>query len=212
MKLLYYIGAIGLLVSCSSTRMIDSWKSGEFINYQPKKVLVIGITDNLTARKIFEENLKKEFIGRGIEAAESYDVFEKDFMSSKQTEEEIDQEVNRLLNDGYDSVLLSAVKGIDNEISYSGNQFLTNSYWHRFGRYYYLYQNVYFEPSYYNNYKIYHIESSLYNIRTNNGKSLVWVASYNVIDPKNINSAVNDYVKAIVKSLEKESFIPKKDN
>ncbi|MFI0431064.1 hypothetical protein [Mariniflexile sp. HMF6888] len=192
--------------------MIDSWKSREYTNYQPKKVLIVGITGNLTARKIFEQKLKDKLFNEGIDAVESSIVFEEGFIDSKQTEEQIDLEVDRLVDDGYDSILVSAVKGIDNEISYSGNKFLTGYYWHHFGRYYYLYQNVYFEPDYYNNYKVYHIEASLYNIKTSNGKSLVWVASYNVVDPININSTVNDYVKAIVKSLKKESLIPKENN
>lgn len=209
MKLFYGILVIYFLTSCSSTRMIDSWKSSEYTNYQPKKVLIVGITDNLTARKIFEQNLKNKLSGRGIGIVESSVVFDEDFMNSKQTEEQIEKQVNRLVADGYDSVLISTVKGVDSETSYSGNKFLTGYYWHHFGRYYYLYQDVYFEPSYYNNYKVYHIEASLYNIKSNNEKSLVWVASYNIVDPININSTVNDYIRAIVKSLKKESLIPK---
>lgn len=210
MKLFYSIVALCLFASCSSTRMIDSWKNREYANYQPKKVLIVGITGHLTARKIFEQRLKDKLFNEGIDAVESSVVFEEGFIDSKQTEEQIDLEVERLVNDGYDSILVSAVKGIDNEISYSGNKFLTGYYWHHFGRYYYLYQNVYFE--HYNNYKVYHIEASLYNIKTNNGKSLIWVASYNVVDPIDINSTVNDYVKAIVKSLKKESLISKENN
>lgn len=208
MKLLYGIVAMCFLSSCSSIRMIDSWKSGEYINYQPKKVLIVGITGNLTARKIFEENLKSKLSARGIIAVESSVIFGENFMNSKQTEEQIDQEVSRLVSDGFESVLISAVKGVDNEISYSGNKFLSGYYWHHFGRYYYLYQDVYFEPGYYNNYKVYNIETSLYNIKTNNAKSLVWVASYNIVDPISINSTVNNYVNAIIRALKNESLIP----
>lgn len=208
MKLFLYLLTVLLISSCSSTRMVDSWKSDDFKNYQPKKILIVGITDNLTARKIFEQNLKNEFSRRGINAVESYDIFEKDFINSKQTVEKIDQEVDRLVHDGYDSILISAVKGVDEKMIYSGDQMRTGYYWQSFGRYYYLYQDVYFVPGYYDNYAVYHIEASLYNIKENNGKSLVWVASYNITDPNSINATVNDYVKAIVQSLEKESLIP----
>lgn len=209
MKLFYYIFIILFLSSCSSTRIVDSWRSNDYVDYKPKKVLILGITDNLTARKIFEQNLKNEFSKRGINAVESFDVLKNTFLISKQSEVEIDQEVDKLVAEGYDAILISAVKGVDDKTIYSGDQLRTGYYWHRFGRYYYLYQDVYFEPGYYNNYKVYHIESSLYNIKTNNDKSLVWVASYNIVDPQNINSTVNDYVKAIVQSLENESLIPK---
>lgn len=206
---MYYIVLMGLLVNCSSTRMIDSWKSIEYTNYQPKKVLIVGMTDNLTARKIFEQNLKDEFNRKGIEAVESYDVFGRDFIGSRQTEEQINAEVNRLVNEGYDSVLISAVKGVDEKTTYSGDQFETSFYWRRFGRYYYRFQDVYFQPGYYRDYKVYHIEASLYNIKLNNDKSLVWVASYNIIDPNSIHTTVHDYIESIIQSLENESIIAK---
>lgn len=207
MKLFYSIVILCTLVSCSSARIMDSWKSDVYTDYQPKKVLIVGITDNLTARKIFEQSLKEKLLKRNVLAVESSLVFEKDFMDSRQTQEQIDKEVNRFVAEGYDAVLISAVKGVDNQTSYSGKQFSSGYYWHHFGRYYYLYQDVYFEPGYYNSYKVYHIEASLYNIKTDNDKSLVWVASYDIVDPVNITSTVNDYAKAIVKSLEEASII-----
>lgn len=212
MKPLYYLLLMSLVANCSSTRMIDSWKSSDYANYQPKKVLVVGITDNLAARKLFEQNLKNEFTRRGIEAVESYDVFQKVFMDSKQTEQNINEEVQRLVDEGYDSVLISAVRGVDDKTSYSGDQFVTAYYWRRFGRYYYRFQDVYFQPGYYKEYRVYHIEASLYNIKQNNDKSLVWVASYNIVDPNSINTTVTDYINTIIKSLEKENIIPNINN
>jgi hypothetical protein len=210
MKAFYYLLATLFLVSCSSTRVVDSWTNKEYSNYKPKKVLIVGITDNLTARTIFEEQLKNELALRGIEAIESSNVFAATFTSSKQTEDDINREIEKISKDGIDAVLISAVKGVDEKESYSGDVYRTGYYWRRFGRYYYLYQDVYFDKGYYNNYKVYHIEASLYNLKENNDKSLVWVASYDIVDPKNINATVDDYVKAIIKSLENEQLIPKK--
>jgi len=209
MKTFYYIVAIVLLASCSSARMTDTWVSKDYINYQPKKVLLVGLTDNLTARRIFEEQLKTELKKRGIDAVESYDVFEPTFTSLKQTEDDIQKEVQKIHKEGYDAILISAVKGVDEKVSYSGDTFARDYYWRRFGRYYYLYQDVYFIEGYYNKYKIYHVEASLYNLKEDNDKSLVWVASYNIVDPKTINSTVTNYVTAIIKSLEREQIITK---
>ena len=61
-KLVSLIGILLLFFSCSSTRFVDSWKNEEITSFSPQKLLVIGMTDNLTARKIFEENILK----RGI--------------------------------------------------------------------------------------------------------------------------------------------------
>ena len=59
MKAFSYILVILLLTSCSVVKVSDSWVNKEYINYQPKKILIVGLTDNLTARKIFEERLNQ---------------------------------------------------------------------------------------------------------------------------------------------------------
>mgnify|MGYP001326075015 CR=1 FL=1 len=210
MKIILSVLTVLFLVSCSSTKIVDTWTNQEHLNYKPKKVLIVGVTENLTARKLFESKLKDEFTARGINAVESYNVFKPTFTNAKQTEEEIDEEVKRVSDNGFDSVLISAVKGVDEKVTYSGDAYRTNYYWRRFGRYYYLYQDVYFDRGYYEKYNVYHIEASLYNLKENNDKSLVWVASYDIVDPNTINTTINDYVNAIIKSLEKENIISNK--
>ena len=210
MKIILSVLTVLFLVSCSSTRIVDTWTNQEHLNYKPKKVLIVGVTENLTARKLFESKLKDEFTARGINAVESYNVFKPTFTNAKQTEEEIDEEVKRVSDNGFDSVLISAVKGVDEKVTYSGDAYRTNYYWRRFGRYYYLYQDAYFDRGYYEKYNVYHIEASLYNLKENNDKSLVWVASYDIVDLDTINTTINDYVNAIIKSLEKENIISNK--
>ncbi|REE07728.1 MULTISPECIES: hypothetical protein [Winogradskyella] len=210
MKATIYVIIILILVSCSSVKMTDTWVDKELIISKPKKVLVVGLTDNLTARKIFEEQLKTKLKNRGIEAIESYNVFKPTFTSLKQTEEDIQNEIVKLTNDGFDAILISAVKGVDEKESYSGDKYIVDYYWRGFGLYYFLYQDVYLTEGYYEKYKVYHIESSLYNLKTKDEKSLVWVASYDLVDPKKINSSVSKYVKAIINALEKEQIIPNK--
>jgi hypothetical protein len=191
-----------LLSSCSTARVTDSWLNDSYKDYQPKKILIVGLTENLSGRTLFEDQLKTEFANRGIEAVESYNVFKPKFTSLKQTEQDIEEEMKRLFNEGFDTILISVLKGVDEKVSYSGDNFRTYYYWRRFGRYYYLAQDSYFMEGYYSKYKIYHIEASLYNLKENNDKSLVWVASYDVVDPRKINTTVSNYVKAIIKSLE----------
>ena len=207
MKVSIYLVFVLLLTGCSSTRINDSWVNKDYVDYQPKKVLIVGLTDNVIARRLFEEQLKTELSKRGVDAIESYTVFKPTFTSLKQTEEDIQKEVERISKDDFDAILISAVKGIDEKTSYSGDSYMRNYYWRRFGPYYYLFQDVYLVEGYYNKYKIYHVEASLYNLKENNDKSLVWVTSYDIVDPKKINTTVSNYVKAIINSLENKDLI-----
>ena len=199
-----------LLTACSSTRVIDSWRSDEFKNYRPKQILIVGITNNLTARMQFEECLAKEFTARGMIAVESYNVFRPTFTALRQNEEEIKEEVERFSGMGYDAILVNTVKGVDEEVAYSGGYGRRDYYWRRFKGYYFVYQDIYFDPEYYDKYKVYHIEASMYDMQEQEEKQLVWVASFDMIDPKNINNSIKDYIKKIVKTLEKEEIISTK--
>lgn len=207
MKNLYFLFVALLVVSCSSTRMVDSWKNDAYTNFKPKRVLVVGITDHLTARKIFEKQLKEALQTKHIDAVESYNVFDSGFLNSKQSRADIEKAVKSFSDNGYDAVLISAVKGMDEKTTYSGDTFYRNYYWRRFGRYYYLYQDVYFVEGYYNKYKIYNVEASLFDLKSDRDKTLVWVASYKIVDPQKIETSVHEYVAAIIQALENENLI-----
>lgn len=210
MKTLYYLFILMGFISCSSTRITESWRNPSYPNYQPKKILLLGVTKNLTARTIYEEKLKKAFIDRGIEAAESLQIFEPSFTNLKQTEENIQIEVDSLSKKGFDAILISTVLGVDEKTTYDLDFYNYGPYNNHFNKYYFLNQDPYHLNRQYENYKVYHIEILLFNLINNTEKSLVWVASYDIVDPKKMNATIKDCVTAIVFSLEEEGLIPLK--
>lgn len=198
-----------LLVSCSSTQFVDSWKNREIASFNPQKLLVVGITDNLTARKIFEEKLQKSLIQRGINAHVSTRVIDESFVDSKRSEQEIEAMTQELMNDGFDSVIVTAVKGVDDKTQYSSDYYTLGYRWYRFGGYWYTYQDVYYTPGYYTNYKVYHVETAIYNLKKGDARSLVWVGSFDIVNPQDITSTVDDYVARIIKQMDRENLINK---
>ncbi|MCK5442716.1 MAG: hypothetical protein KAJ23_12575 [Maribacter sp.] len=209
MKKIAFILGMLTLAACSSTRFVDSWKNREITAFEPQKLLVIGMTENLTARKIFEEELKEQFIKRGINAYESSVAIDQSFTASKRSEEEIDAMKEKLLQEGFDAVVITAIVGIDDKRAYSSGYYTFGYNWYRFGRYYYRFQNVYYTPDYYSDYKVYHVETSIYSIKEDVDKSLIWVGTFNIVDPVNITSTVNDYVERIIAQLVRENLIAK---
>jgi len=207
MKTLIYT-LLGLfMLGCATTQLTDSWRNPEYQKLDSDNVLVVGLTDNTTGRMMYEDKLTKELNKRNINASQSALVFNDTFKNNKQTEEDIKKQVDKLLDYGFDTAIISAVKGVDEHVSYSEGFPQTYYYFRRFGRYYYLYQDVYFEPGYYNKYNVYHIETSIYDLKSKTEKSLIWVGSYDIINPRSISKTVDKYVKAIITSLESESLI-----
>jgi len=208
-KLVLIIGLL-VLTACSSIKFIDSWRNEDITFFKPQKLLVVGMTDNLTARKFFEEELKNAFALRNIYAEESTIVFDKTFTKSKKSEEEIDEMIQNITDEGFDAVIISAVKGVSEERSYSPNYYSVGYRWSHFGHYYFKFQDVYYNPRYYESYKVYNVETSIYNLNEANGKALVWVGSLNLVNPQTISTTVKEYVAKIIKQLEHENLIGKR--
>jgi len=210
MKKLLVLLSIFLSLGCSSVKLIDSWKNPETPVFKPQKLLVVGVTQNLTSRKIFEENLKKEFLKRNINAVESSVVFESTFTDSKKSEEEIDKMVSELSEKGFDAVIITVVKGVEERSSYDPGYYAIGYHWRRFGPYYYRFQDIYYNPGYYNEYKVYDVETSIYNLKKDENKSLVWVGAFQIVNPKTITNTVQEYVEAIINQLENRGIIPQR--
>ncbi|WP_299525890.1 hypothetical protein [uncultured Lutibacter sp.] len=203
---------IGLLVftACSSIKFVDSWRNEEITTFKPKKLLVVGMTDNLTARKFFEEELKEAFALRGIYAEESTIVFDKTFTKSKKSEAEVNEMIQEIANKGFDAVVISTVKGVDKKINYPPNYYSVGYRWSHFGHYYLRFQDVYYNPGYYESYTVYNVETSIYNLNEDESKSLVWMGSLNLVDPQTIAPTVKKYVAKIIRQLEIEKLIEKR--
>jgi len=209
MKKLVMIFILIVVTGCSSTQFVDSWKNPETTSFNPKKALVIGITDNLTARKIFEQEFKNALILRNINAVESNTILNETFTSSKKSEEEINEMIQNISRNGFDAVVITVVKGVEKQKNYYENYPRVGFGWSRFGRYYYWYQDIYYTPRYYETYDVYHIETSIYNLNGAENKSLIWVGSFKVVDPQTISVTVKDYVAVIIAQLEDEKLIRK---
>ena len=209
MKTFFYIIFFSILFSCSSTRLVDSWKNPNTMSFHPEKLLVVGMTNHLNARMLFEQKLVDELSYRGINAEKSLNIFDPNFTHNKKSEEDIQQLVKILRAKGFDAVLVTAIRGVERKKIVKREYYDIHYKRFPFRRYYLTYQDIYYQPAYYDEYKIYHLETSLYNIHTDDVRSLIWIGYIDVVDPSDVTNTVNDYVKEIITSLEKEGLIGK---
>jgi len=209
MKNIFFLFIFILLVGCSSTRLVNSWKNPEITSFKPDKLLVVGMAQNLNARSLFEEKLRSQLFLRNINAVKSLKIFDPEFTHSKKNEADISEAVNMIRDKGFDAVLVAAVKSVENkkvmDKGYDDIDYNVN----RFENYYFLNQDIYHHPGYYEEYKVYHVESSLYNITSDSKRTLIWKGSIDMIDPTKVHNSVIEFVDRIIKSLEKEKLIKK---
>ncbi len=210
MKYLTGILLIFLLCSCSSVELVEHWKNPDIDFYEPNKVLVVGMTSHVEARQKFEQQLKDEYESRGVETVRSLDLFGPAFSTEKMTKADLKAVENDLINDGFDTVLFTKVMGVEDIIEYKSNYDGYDETYRRFNEEYLKYQDIYYNPDYYEAYTVYHVETSMYCLCPTKDRTLIWKGYIDITDPQSIDDTVNDYVRLVIIVLEEQQLITPK--
>ncbi|KGL62508.1 hypothetical protein [Polaribacter sp. Hel1_85] len=207
-KFLFLLSAL-LLMNCSTTELVERWKNPSIDSLSISKVLIVGMTSNIEARKQFEEKLKKEYEARGVEAVMSLELFEPTFTAEKKSKEELRNVEKILATNYFDAILFTKIKGVENKVVYT-KTFKDKEYLDiRFKDDYYSHQEIFYNPEYYKKFNIYHAETSIYCICPVKERELIWKGSIDIVDPSSIEETVEDYVNLLVFALEEENLLSK---
>jgi hypothetical protein len=196
-----------LLFNCSSTQLVESWKNPNIDTYEPYKVLVVGLTSDKVARLEFEEKLKTELELRGSEAMTSLSVLDTTGKTDKMTETELETLESQLIEDGFDTILLTKIVGREDKVAYRKNYKNYDETYRRFKDEYLMHQDIFYDTDYYEEFKVYKAETSMYCICPTKERELIWKGYINITDPTSIEKTVNDYVKLALVVLEEEKLI-----
>jgi len=207
MKTLFILLISCILISCSSTQLVDDWKSPDVDTYDPYKVLIVGLTSDASARQQFEKKLKKELEQRGSKAVMSLDILDTTPKTDKMTEDELNALESQLIADGFDTILFTKIIGVEDKIKYRKDYKGYDQTYQRFREEYLMYQDVFFNPDYYEEYTIYNAETSMFCICPTKERELIWKGYIDITDPKTIEKTVNDYVNLVVAVLEAHHLI-----
>ena len=165
------------------------------------------MTSNRDARQQFEKQLQDQYASRGIESVMSLDLFEPSFATEKKSEEELSILESNLINNGFDTILFTKVIGVEDKIAYKKDYDGYDSTHRKFSEDYLKYQDAFYNPDYYEEYTVYHTETSMYCICPTKDRELIWKGYIDIMDPESIQETVNDYVRLVVIVLEEQQLI-----
>lgn len=212
MKKITYIFTLLLLIvlfkSCGTAELVDYWKNSAIDTLKINKILIVGMTPNKEARKLFEEKLKNEYESRGVEAVTSLSIFDADYSLKNKTEEEIKFIENVLTANFFDAVIFTKIKGVENVEIYNKDFTTKDRLDIRFKEDYKEHEIILNNPKYYEEYSIYHAETSLYCICPTKDRELMFKGAIDITDPKLVDKTVNDYVKVLTLALEEFNLLP----
>ena len=200
-----------ILFSCSSAQLVSTWKNPDIVIFDAYKVLIVGMTPNEDAREIFETRMRREFKRQDIEAMRSIDLFDVAFTDSARSEEEMDEVEQLLLDRDFDAILFTKVLGSESVQSFRQRMAELDSYYGKFSDDYLSHQDIYYDTDYYDQYMLYHVETSLYCICVGKERELIWRGAIDVTDPMDLKKTVDDYIKLLVLAMGEEDIIFRKE-
>lgn len=195
--------------SCKSPQLVDSYRNENFNHPQLNKLMVIGMTPNEKARTKFERRLVKELKKEHIDAVASIDILERPYSKITKSEAELEEMEDHLASMGIKTVLLSKVRAVKREVSLGQAIKNLKGDFRNFKKDYYSNQSLYNDNGIGQDETntIYKTETSLYSINTGMKKELIWRASIDLTNPKDLKKVVDPYVRIVIDALKTEHIL-----
>ena len=191
---IFIVLALAAAVS-AAPKFIAVWKDPELqrLNFAGKKVAALAITDDLSLQMSAEEALTRELSARGVSGIASYRIVPREELKSAEKAKAWFERAS------IDGVVALRVVRKDTEKTYTPTVW-TSSYYQSFWGYYgYGWGSVYVAGSESETTTLV-VETLIFNVRSD---KLIWAATSETENPKELQSFVKDLVKAAVGEMKK---------
>ncbi len=188
-----------LLGACSSIETTAEWKDPEYQGGAVKSFLVVGVSDNLPARRRFEDEFAAKLQAAGAAANASYRVLGEGVEPSAETVEAY------LQGSSEETILVTHLVGSEERSVY------TPPSWQPVPRYYGSYRGYYgtvhdyvYRPGYYTQHEFVQLESNLY--RAADG-ALIWSMQSQSIDPQSVDRLIDELIGLATQRLQAQGLL-----
>ena len=195
-----------ILVACSSTRIIGSWKNADIADKKYGSIMIAALTPNAVTKGNVEEAMAERLVARGVNAKGAGGVFNPEM---EITDEMKKQVASKLESAGFEGLLTFALVSEDEQTKYvPGSTYSYAPYGYGYGGSYWGYYGYYapqvYEPGYYTTSKVYLVEAVLYDVNT---EKMVWAARSETTDPSSLDKFANDFTSTIAYQLQKDGML-----
>ena len=192
------------LAACASTSLVGDWQNPGYSGPPLAKILVMGVSDDGSVRRIFENQFVGQLRARGVEGIPSHRFIAKD----GQVERE--QVMDAVKSSGADGVLITRVARVDRETAVTpgftrATAFPGGGYrgYHGFYGHYSSVWATYQPPQVYQ-YEVVTLETNLWSVARD---EIVWSGATESFAPDNLYKNIEDIVNLVTESLVKRQLI-----
>jgi hypothetical protein len=207
MKKTAFLAAVTIfLASCASTQITGAWKSPKATKTF-SSVFVASLSSNNIVRATVENDIASELERQGIVSFKGIEEFPPGIKRDSLTKEEI---LGSMRNKKADAILTISLIRKETESrylpgsSYRYDPLLRYPYYSDFWGYYSYWSPYAYSPGYYEENRIYYLETNLYDSAT---EQLIWSAQSRTYNPTNIKEFSREFSKVIVTKLKEDGML-----
>jgi hypothetical protein len=211
---LFTAAAIWTLTLCSlavlpvangkATKLLASWKNPDYSGSKPRRILVIGMSENPEVRADFEDDLSSALANDGLEVIPGNTIL----FRPDSAELEPDYLRAQIRDFKIDAVLVSRLVKVDKKTTYiPGHSYVVpyGYYQSFYGYYHTAYRQVY-SPDYLREDTTVRVETNFYAANLSDGE-LIWTGISDSFNPKSAKKVIDGLVKLIVKELTMQNLL-----
>lgn len=193
LRLVLLVLAAVALAGCAATQIVSQWGNDQFAGKRFERVMVLGVVNDASLRRQFEDDFVRQAAARGITAVQSYRYLPND---GPQAEAEVDRAVKEA---GADAVLISVVRAVEQQTTVSPGfgpppPPFGFGYW---GFYNWGWGGAYMPPRIIQ-YNVIFVETQLHSVRP---EMLVWSGTTRTTDPSTAAREIPPFVTLILDAL-----------
>jgi hypothetical protein len=197
-----------LLSACGTSTMITgSWRKPNATANGYRKIFVAAMSNNIPAKQAVENGLQAQLQQSGLTVIKSIDIFPPDYNTqSNQKKELVFGKIQQTNADGILTIALLR-KETENRFVRTGGAYYPGmrfGYYNNFWSYYNNWYPYLYTPGYYDEEKVYYLETNLYDAKS---EQLIWSAQSKTYDPSSIQGFLKGYVKSIYKRMVKDGLV-----
>lgn len=205
-----FILSLTILSACgTSTLITGSWRKPNATANNYKRIFISAITSNVPAKEGVENGLASQLQQRGLMPIKSIDAFPPNYNDRDRSNKTM--VMDKILSTNPDAILTIALINKEHETHYvhTGGGAYYNpgfryGYYNNFWNYYNNWSPSLYNPGYYEEDKVYYLETNLYDAKS---EQLIWSAQSKTYNPSGIDSFLKGYVKSILKEMNKDGLI-----
>ncbi len=178
------------------------WSANQEYDREFKKIMVMGLINNVSIRSDVEEDVVIQAGKKNISATNGMSMFPPELGKPL---DDIERFKSRLRDQGFDGILTVALIDITAE-RYVKQKVVYEPmvYYDRFRTYYYQTYGAVYKKGYFSEFSRYFIETNFYELK---GGTLVWSGRSEIFDPQDLNSVTSKYGKRLFKELLSQNII-----